>query len=180
MARICVFAGSRVSSDDSHPESARTLARALCEKSVGGVYGGGDVGMMGIFADTMLEHGGEIHGVIPGFMVELELAHKNLSALHVVESMAERKSVMTELSEAFLALPGGVGTLDEVFEMLTARQLDLQPHPVGLLDVGGYFEPLHRQLHLAHQHGYVGDCDLERLLIDDDPSRLVDRLLEAA
>ncbi|MDF1565914.1 MAG: TIGR00730 family Rossman fold protein [Deltaproteobacteria bacterium] len=179
MNRICIFAGSRVSDDPSHAEAARQLAAVLCEKGLGAVYGGGDVGMMGIFADAMLERGGELHGVIPGFMVAKELQHPRVSPMHVVESMAERKALMTELSVAFVALPGGVGTLDEVFEMLTARQLNLQPHPVGLLDVGGYFDPLDQQMKLAHRHGYVGDLDMDRFIVETDPSRLIDRLLAA-
>lgn len=134
--------------------------------------------MMGVFADAMLARGGEIHGVIPRFMVERELAHRSLTELHVVETMAERKEVMARLSSAFLALPGGVGTLDEVFEMLTARQLGLQPHPVALFDVGRYFAPTVAQLEAACDHGYLEPADLRSLIVAPDAATLVRALVE--
>jgi len=152
----------------------------MAAAGLGGVYGGGSAGMMGIFADALLAAGGEVHGVIPGFMVELELAHKGLTKLHVVKDMAERKALMTVLSWAFVVLPGGVGTLDELFEMMTARQLGLQPHPVGFLNTGGYFDPLLQQLQLAEQHGYIDNADLTNLRVEGEADALLKALSSLA
>ncbi len=179
MRRICVFAGSRLSPDPAHASAARALAAAISEAGLGAVTGGGAAGMMGVFAAAMLACGGEIHGVIPRFMVERELAHRSLCELHVVETMAERKEVMARLSSAFVALPGGVGTLDEVFEMLTARQLGLTPHPVALFDVDRYFAPTVAQLEAARDHGYLEPADLDALIVAADARTLVEHLQDA-
>jgi uncharacterized protein (TIGR00730 family) len=139
------------------------------------VYGGGGIGLMGLVADAVLAAGGRAVGVIPGGLAGREIAHAGLTELHVVGDMLERKALMAELSDAFLALPGGLGTLDELFEMLTWSQLGIQDKPLGLLDVGGFWGGLRTQLDVCQARGFVSGL-AGHLLIDDDPDRLVDRL----
>jgi uncharacterized protein (TIGR00730 family) len=142
VARVCVYCGSHTGAEPAFAEAAREASEALHRRGLGLVYGGGAVGLMGVVADRMLDLGGEAIGVIPDFMVERELAHPGLTDLRIVRSMHERKALMAELSDAFVALPGGWGTLDELVEALTWAQLGLHSKPVGLVNVGGYFEPL--------------------------------------
>lgn len=140
--RISVFCGAGLGNSTSIHEAASATGRAIAERGWGVVYGGGHVGLMGLVADAALAAGGEVVGVIPGFMVEKELAHSRLTQLVVVDSMHERKMRMHELSDAVIALPGGFGILDELFELLTWRQIGLHNKPIALLNVDGFFDPL--------------------------------------
>src|SRR5512142_817811 len=142
MKRVCVFCGSSVGVNPEYARMARRLGGALARRGMGLVYGGGGIGLMGAVADAALDAGGEVVGVIPRALQLRELAHANLTALHVVGSMHERKAKMAELSHAFVALPGGMGTLEELAEILTWAQLGLHQKPCGLLDVAGYYQPL--------------------------------------
>jgi len=139
MKRICVFAGSSAGARQSYKNAAEGLGRLLAQRSIGLVFGGGRVGLMGVLADAALEAGGEVIGVIPAALDAKELGHKGLTDLRVVASMHERKAMMADLSDGFIALPGGWGTLDELFEILTWGQLGLHGKPCGLLNVDGYF-----------------------------------------
>lgn len=142
MKYLCVFCGSSKGGPAIYAETARRFGEALAARGWGLVYGGGHVGLMGILADAVLQAGGSVIGVIPRSMVERELAHRQLTELHVVETMHQRKALMAERAAAFAALPGGVGTADEFFEIVTWRQLRLHAKPIGLLNVAGFFDPL--------------------------------------
>lgn len=154
--RLCVFAGSSAGRDPRHLRAAQQLAAALARRGVGLVFGAGHVGLMGALADTMLEHGGQAIGVIPESMVEREWAHQGLSELHVVADMHERKALMNRLSDAFAAIPGGIGTLEELFEVYTWAQLGFHHKPVGLLDTDGYYDPLVQMLDRMVEQGFLG------------------------
>jgi uncharacterized protein (TIGR00730 family) len=140
--RVCVYCGSSIGVDAAHREAARELGRGLAKAGLGLVYGGGRIGLMGLLADAALGAGGSVVGVIPSHLHAAELAHPGLSELVVVATMHERKRVMAERADAFAVLPGGVGTLDETFEILSWRQLRLHDKPIFLVDVGGYWRPL--------------------------------------
>ncbi|MFN7144992.1 MAG: TIGR00730 family Rossman fold protein [Myxococcota bacterium] len=142
MRRLCVFCGSAAGVRPVYAEAAVALADTLARRGMGLVYGGGSVGLMGILADAALARGVEVHGVIPRHLEEREVGHTSLTRQHVVATMHERKALMAELSDAFLALPGGIGTMEGLFEVYTWGQLGLHPKPVGLLDVAGYYAPL--------------------------------------
>src|SRR6266404_9183331 len=142
LRRVCVFSGSSFGARPMCADAAATLARELARRGIGLVYGGGSVGLMGVVADAVLEAGGEVIGVIPRALATKEIAHQGLADLRVVPSMHERKALMTELADGFIALPGGFGTFDELFEAITWAQLGLHNKPVGLLDVADYFAPL--------------------------------------
>ena len=173
--RICVYAGSNPGANEAYAEAAGDLARLLAERDIGLVYGGARVGLMGILADTALAEGGEVIGVMPQDLVDREIAHTGLTDLHVVGSMHERKALMAELSDGFVALPGGTGTLDELFEVYTWTQLGLHAKPLGLLDVRGYFESLVAFLDHAVAERFVTAEHREMLVVADGP----DALLEA-
>jgi len=142
MHTLCVYCGSNAGGSPAYAESARTLGMRLAKDGLRLVYGGGNVGLMGILANAVLDAGGEVTGVIPGQLVEWEVAHKGVTELIVVDSMHQRKQRMFELADGFVALPGGFGTLDEMFEMLTWRQLGLGHKPCAFLDVNGFWQPL--------------------------------------
>lgn len=179
LRRVCVFCGSSVGGRPAYAEAAHAFGALLAERGIGVVTGGGSVGLMGVVADATLAAGGEALGVIPRRLVDRELGHHGLSALYVVESMHERKALMHELSDAFVALPGGYGTLDELFEALTWRQLGIHGKPVGVLDSEGYFEPLLALLDSLVEGGFVHDAHRTGLLVAAEPVALLD-LLEAA
>jgi uncharacterized protein (TIGR00730 family) len=178
LTRICVFCGSSAGVRPAYAKAARALGAALARKEVGLVYGGGSVGLMGAVADAALAGGGEVIGVIPGTLVARELAHGGLADLRVVRSMHERKALMGELSDAFLTLPGAFGTLDETCEMLTWNQLGIHAKPCGILDVEGYYGPLLQFLDRAVEEGFLGAESRALLVRDDDPERLLARLLD--
>lgn len=170
--RIAVFCGSSPG-PDSHARAASTLGTRLAEQGVGIVYGGAHVGLMGALADSALAAGGEVIGVIPQHLVDWEVAHDRLDRLDVVDTMHERKARMADLADAFVALPGGAGTLEEVFEVFTWGQLGLHTKPSALLDVDGFYEPLLDQLRRMVEHGYLRDAFLEALGIVHDADELV-------
>ena len=155
ISSVCVYAGSRPGRHKEFVAAAEALGRGLAERGMSLVYGGGNVGMMGAMANAALTAGGRVVGVIPRFLVEREVRRTDLSELHTVESMHERKAKMAELSQAFVVLPGGLGTLDETFEILTWRQLRLHDHPILIADIAGYWSELFRQIEHAEAEGFV-------------------------
>ena len=155
MRNLCVFCGSAAGARPAYAASAHALADSLARRGMGLVYGGGSVGIMGILADACLARGVPVEGVIPRHLDEREIGHKSLTRLHVVESMHERKALMAELSDGFVALPGGIGTMEEIFEVYTWGQLGLHPKPVALLDVEGYYRPLVQFLDHATTEGFL-------------------------
>jgi uncharacterized protein (TIGR00730 family) len=173
MSRVCVFCGSNKGEDPTYAELSRALGRALAARGLGLVYGGASVGLMGLIADTVLAQGGEAIGVIPSSMVDRELAHTGLTRLHVVNTMHERKALMAELSDAFVALPGGLGTLDELFEAATWAYLGIHSKPIGLLNHEGYYDALLAFLDHATAQGFIRPA--ARALIRTAPD--VDSLL---
>jgi len=148
----------------------------LAEQNIKLVYGGAKVGLMGIIADTVIENKGKVTGVIPDFFSKKEIAHENLNELIYVKSMAERKAVLAELSDAFIAMPGGYGTMDELFEMLTVSQLDLHRKPIGLLNVDNFFEPLLKQLERMMNDNFLQTAHRNMLLEDEEPETLLNKL----
>ena len=173
--RVCVFCGSSSGNGASYVEGARRLGRALVANGIGLVYGGASVGLMGVVADTVLERGGEAIGVMPRALVEREIAHPGLSELRVVETMHERKALMAQLADGFVALPGGAGTLDEFFEAWTWGQLGIHRKPCGLLNVAGYFDALIAFLDHVLAAGFLQDEHRDMILIEADPGRLLER-----
>jgi uncharacterized protein (TIGR00730 family) len=172
---ICVFCGSSPGNDPSYAEAARTLGRTLAERDTTLVYGGGHVGLMGVVADAALGAGGEVIGVMPRSLVDREIGHTGLTKLHVVRSMHERKALMSELSEGFIALPGGNGTLEEFFEVLTWAQLGEHAKPCGLLNVAGYYDPLLAVFDQMVDRAFLKREHRELVLVEEDPSALLER-----
>ncbi|TXI78618.1 MAG: TIGR00730 family Rossman fold protein [Flavobacteriales bacterium] len=172
---IAVFCGARVGSDPTYGIRAREMGRAIAMRGMGVVFGGGQVGLMGMVADAALQAGGKVIGVIPGFMVEKELAHQHLTELIVVRDMHERKQRMYERCQAVVALPGGFGTLDELFEFLTWRQLGLHTKPIGLLNVNDLYSPLIEQAARMEREGFLhGD---RRIIVEPTVDALLDALV---
>ncbi len=155
MKYLCVFCGSSKGGPSVYAESARRFGQVLAERGLGLVYGGGHIGLMGILADAVMQAGGSVVGVIPRSMVESELAHRRLTELHVVETMHQRKALMADRADGFAALPGGFGTADELFEVLTWRQLRLHNKPIGLLNVSGFFDALLAWIDRTVADGYL-------------------------
>jgi uncharacterized protein (TIGR00730 family) len=173
---ICVFCGSNAGAGDAYAEAARGLARVIAARGFRLVYGGGSIGLMGVLAEAALEAGGHVVGVTPRKFVEREVIHAGLTELHVVETLLERKALMAELSDGFIALPGGLGTLDELFEMLTWTQLGIQRKPCGLLDVNGYYAQLGSFLDHAVSQRFITPGHRSMLLAGSDPAELLDRM----
>ena len=178
MQRVCVFCGASSGRRAGYADAARAFGAAAAARGLGVVYGGGKVGLMGALAEGALGAGGEVVGVIPRELVERELAHGGLTELHVVGSLHERKALMAELADAFVALPGGFGTLDELMEQLTWSQLGLHAKPVGLLEVEEYWQPLVALARHATEEGFVREADLGAIAVATDASALLDRLEE--
>lgn len=174
---ICVFCGSRTGVDPRYEEAARSLGATLGKQGIGLIYGGGRVGLMGAVADATLNAGGKVIGVIPEPLALREIAHEGLTELHVVSGMHERKAMMADLADAFVTLPGGIGTFEEFFEILTWGVLGLHRKPIGLLDVAGYFGPLRTLLDQAVRAGFVRRGELDHLIPNDDPRALLEKLL---
>ena len=177
MARICVFCGSTPGIRPSYAEGARALARALVDGGHTLVYGGGNVGLMGVIADAVLSAGGEAVGVIPHTLMAREIGHTGVTRLHVVDSMHERKALMADLSDAFVALPGGVGTFEELFEAITWTQLGLHRKPCGLLNVDGFYNGLLQFLDHAWAEGFIKPETRAIISAGSDPAELLQRLL---
>lgn len=174
MRRICVYTGSNVGVRQEYQQAAQALGKTLAARGLGLVYGGGRVGLMGVIADTVLAEGGEVIGVIPKALFPREVGHTHLTQLHEVESMHERKALMADLADGFIALPGGFGTYDELFEIITWSQLGLHTKPVGLLDVAGFFTPLLALITHATNEGFIASIHTNLLFHKDDPAELLD------
>lgn len=172
---ICVFCGASPGTDPRHLAAASATGTALAGRGIRLVYGGGRLGLMGAVASAALAAGGEVVGVIPRGLVEREVAHPDLTELRIVETLHERKAQMAELADAFITLPGGLGTLEELAEVLSWAQLDLHAKPIGLLDVGGYFDALEAFLDRAVAEGFVAERHRAMLLRDDDLDGLLAR-----
>ncbi|GMU67315.1 MAG: cytokinin riboside 5'-monophosphate phosphoribohydrolase [Acidobacteriota bacterium] len=179
MRAVAVFCGSRLGARRAYREAAAGFGRVLARRGLTLVYGGGNVGLMGVVADAALAEGGEVIGVIPAFLMDREVGHAGLSRLVRVESMHERKATMAGLSDAFVALPGGLGTLEEIFEVWTWNLLGLHAKPCGLLDVDGYFSPLVDFLDRTVEAEFVSREHRELLAVESDPGVLLDRLAAA-
>ncbi len=175
MNRICVFAGSNPGLRPEYQEAARALGHELVTRGLRLVYGGASVGLMGIVADAVLAGKGEVIGVLPKELFLREVAHSDLTALHEVGSMHQRKALMADLADGFIALPGGFGTFDELFEITTWAQLGLHTKPVGLYNVAGYFTPLLAMVTHATTEGFISPFHASLLLCDDNITRLLDR-----
>jgi uncharacterized protein (TIGR00730 family) len=175
MKRVCVFCGSAVGTQAAYADAARALGAELARRGLGLVYGGGSVGLMGILADAVLAGGGEVVGVLPRPLATRELMHAGLTELRLVGSMHERKETMAALADAFVALPGGLGTLEETLEILTWSQLGIHRKPVGVLDVAGYWDPLAALLDRAVAEGFVTPENRALLLVAGTPAALLDR-----
>jgi uncharacterized protein (TIGR00730 family) len=173
---VCVFCGSQAGQLPEYELAARELARVLAIHDVGLVYGGGHVGLMGALADAMLARGGRVTGVIPHHLMRPEVAHQELTELIVVDSMHERKRVMADRSDAFIVLPGGYGTLEEMFEMVTWLQLRLQAKPVGVVNVEGYFDSMLRFLEHCAAQGFIRRADWNLLIVEQSPALLFEQL----
>src|SRR5450631_435871 len=176
LRRIGVFCGSSTGADRAYQQAAQAVGRLLAQRGIELVYGGGHVGLMGAVADACLNDGGRVIGVIPQALADKEVAHGGLSELHIVGSMHERKAMMAELSGAFMALPGGYGTWDELFEALTWSQLGIQRKACGVLNVNGYYDPLIAMADRALADGFLRGVHRDLLLADTDATRLLDRL----
>lgn len=170
---ICVFCGSATGNNPVYAEAAKELGRLIAMNSHSLVYGGGKIGLMGILADSVIGYGGDVIGVIPEFLLKREVGHRGISKLEVVPSMHVRKKRMADLSHAFLAMPGGWGTLDELAEILTWRQLGIIHQPIGLLNVNGFFDPLLVQMRSMVDEGFLKGVNLDLLHVDAKPGTLL-------
>jgi uncharacterized protein (TIGR00730 family) len=176
---VCVFCGSSSGHDAVYKNAAAALGETLARYGLRLVYGGGHVGLMGALADGALQAGGSVIGVIPQQLIDREIGHKGLSEMRVVQTMHERKALMAELAEAFIALPGGYGTLDEFCEILTWAQLSIHQKPCGILNVNGYYDPLLRLFDHAVQEGFLRAAHRDMIVVEATAERLLDRLRTA-
>ena len=178
IVRVCVFCGSSTGSDPAYGEAAARVGRTLAERGAGLVYGGASVGTMGLVADAALAAGGDVVGVIPQSLVDREVAHAGLTDLRVVPGLHERKAAMADLADAFLTLPGGAGTLEELFEVFTWAQLGLHTKPIALLDVRGYYQPMLRFLENMSAEGFLDPTYREMLIVESDIDRVMERFAD--
>jgi uncharacterized protein (TIGR00730 family) len=176
MRRLCVFCGSSTGNQRAYSDAAEALGAVLAERGIGLVYGGGNVGLMGVIADAVMAAGGKVIGVIPQSLADREIAHTGITELRVVDSMHARKAMMAELADAFIAMPGGVGTFEEFFEVVTWTQLGLHRKPCGLLDVNGFYAPLAAFIDQAVTEGFIKPVHRAAIVVDSDPVRLLDTL----
>jgi hypothetical protein len=177
---IAVYCGSRFGDAPAFKAAAQTLARLIAQTGDVVVYGGGRVGLMGVVADAALAAGGRVVGVIPQALMDREVGHLGLTELHVVQTMHERKQLMATRADAFVALPGGIGTLEELYEVWSWQQLGYHDKPVALLNVDGYYDALLDFHRTMHARGFVSNAQYEALLVDNDPARLLVRVRDAA
>jgi hypothetical protein len=173
---ICVFCGSKRGHDPIYAEIAEYVGRYLARNGVKVVYGGGQVGLMGVLADAVLDEGGEIIGVIPAILAEREVAHQGVVDMRILATMQARKALMVEISDAFICLPGGYGTLDELYEALTLRQLSLHTGPCGLLNTKGFFDPVLTMVAHAYDEGFLGDRHKQLVVAADTLPELLERM----
>jgi uncharacterized protein (TIGR00730 family) len=176
MQRVCVFCGSSPGARPAYAKATAEVARLLAGQGIGVVYGGGHVGLMGVLADTAMAAGGEVIGVMPQALVDREIGHTEISELRVVGSMHERKALMADLSDAFIALPGGAGTLEELFEVYTWAQLGLHRKPCALLNVEGYYDGVAGFLSHAVEERFLREEHREMLMVESQPGALIERL----
>jgi hypothetical protein len=176
MRSICVFCGSSAGSNKTYREAATALGKMLTSRGMKLIYGGANVGLMKYLADSVLEEHGEVIGIMPRSLVEREVAHDGLTRLHIVESMTERKLLMVDLADAFLALPGGLGTLDELAEVMTYNQLRISDKPIGILNIEGYFDHLLDFFDHAVGEQFLREEHRHNILVDRDPERLLARM----
>jgi uncharacterized protein (TIGR00730 family) len=176
MRRICVFCGASPGARPEYAQATTELARLLTSEGIGVVYGGGGVGLMGVLADAVIAEGGEIIGVIPRALLDREIAHRDVADMRVVASMHERKALMAELADAFIALPGGLGTMEELFEVYTWAQLGLHRKPCALLNVEGYYDGVANFLSHAVEERFVREEHREMLMVESQPGPLIERL----
>ncbi len=180
LRRVCVFCGSSTGHDPRHAAAAAAMGRALVAADLELVYGGGAVGLMGIVADAAMQAGGRVTGVIPRGLFRREVRHEAITELHETNSMHERKALMYELSDAFVAMPGGIGTMEELFETLTWAQIGLHAKPVGVLDVNGFYQPLLGFLQQMVAGGFVKPRHVDAIVAEQDPVRLLAALAAVA
>ncbi len=176
LQRICVFTGSNPGVRPEYAQAARELGKELAGRKIGVVYGGASVGLMGILADAALAAGGEVIGVIPQGLFQREIAHRNLTQLHEVKSMHERKTLMADLADGFIALPGGYGTFDELFEITTWTQIGLHSKPIGLLNVADFFDPLLNLIAHASREGFIPANNMHLMMRSENPVHLLELL----
>lgn len=176
MRKIVVFCGSSLGFNPIYKNAAIELGNALVKQNISLVYGGGKIGMMGILADTIIQQDGEVIGIIPNLLKKEEVIHTNATRMIVTETMSERKVVMSKMIDAYITLPGGFGTLDELFEALTLQQLHIEQKPVGLLNINGFFDPILLQLEKMVEEGYLKPNNRELLLVDDTVDGLLAKL----
>ncbi len=177
---IAVYCGSRFGTERAYTEAAKAVGQWIGRQAATLVYGGGRVGLMGTVADATLAAGGTVFGVIPQALMDREVGHAGLTELHVVQTMHERKLMMAERADAFVALPGGIGTFEELFEVWSWQQLGYHDKPVGLLNVAGYYDELIAFMRTTQRHGFVSDAQHDALIVDDNAERLLQRLAGAA
>ncbi len=176
MNSICVFCGSSVGKQENYILKARELGKIIADKKLTLVYGGGNIGVMREIADSTLKHGGKVIGVMPQHIVDKEVSHQGLTELHIVKSMHERKAMMAELSDAFVALPGGFGTIDEIFEVMTWNQLEIINKPTGLLNIDGYFDHLIAFIRHAVDEKFVREEHKQNLIVETEANVLIEKL----
>jgi len=176
MRRLAVYCGSSMGADPAFAEAARALGREMARRDIGLVYGGGRLGLMGTVADAVLGAGGEAYGVIPQALIDLEVAHTGLTELHIVANMHERKAKMTDLTDAFVALPGGIGTLDELFEAWSWNALGYHAKPFALLNVGGFWDDLVGLMDHVTENGFMSPARRAQLLVGSDVDDVIDQL----
>jgi uncharacterized protein (TIGR00730 family) len=180
MNRLAVYCGSSMGADPLFADTAKALGEEMARRGIGLVYGGGRLGLMGVVADSVLESGGEAHGVIPQALIDLEVAHTGLTEIHVVTTMHERKAKMTELTDAFVALPGGIGTFDELFEAWTWNALGYHAKPFALLNVAGFWDGMVEFLDHATKSGFMSSTRRQQLIVADGIGEVIDKLDAAA
>ena len=175
---LCVYCGSSTGNDPAYADAATALGRQMAARGLSLVYGGGHVGLMGVIADAVLAAGGEVSGVIPTALMDAEVGHERLTKLHVVKDMHERKALMAELADGFIAMPGGIGTLEELFEVMTWLQLGYHAKPVGVLNVNGFYDGLLAFLDTQRDAGFLRAEHRDLLITDAEPSSLLERMLK--
>ncbi|RYE11898.1 MAG: TIGR00730 family Rossman fold protein [Sphingobacteriaceae bacterium] len=177
MKSICVFCGSNFNGDQNLKKAVETLAELMVNQNIVLIFGGGKVGVMGLLADAVLNRGGKAIGVIPGFLMDKEVGHTGLTQMHVVENMHQRKQLMNDLCDGIITLPGGFGTLEELFEVLTWLQLGLHQKPVGILNIGGFYDFLLKQMDLMVSSRFLKPANRELVLTSANPQELLNKML---
>lgn len=177
MRKVTIYCGSNKGKDPVYSETAKALAKELIKRDLALVYGAGNVGLMGVIADAMLEAGKDVYGIIPQKLVDIEVAHKGCTELTVVETMRDRKWLMAEKGDGFIALPGGIGTFEELFEIMTLNQLAYIRKPLALYNVNGYYNGLIQFLNHAVQEGFLHQAQLDLLIIGTEPADILDKMM---